>query len=289
MSSLKKVLFVSSFALTLFCLCCLPSSSPLSFEETINSDCPFHSQWETARLNEQESQEVKRALSQPFRYLNGGGQCMTFASLDDEYVIKFFKQRKFAIPTWIEQFPLPFLIEPLRKKKERKREERREEVFSAFIDSFNHLSKETSLLYVHLNPTNHLQVKLEISDKDGKEYRLELDKLQFVVQRKAELASRVIDRLVGSGQIEEAKRAIDQLIALQLTISEKGFRNRDPNFRHNYGFIGTEAILIDTGKIVPRDEKSDLDRPIITSHLERYLKEHHPQLLLYFETKRDAL
>ena len=116
---------------------------------------------------------------------------------------------------------------------------------------------------------------------------LNLDELEFVVQRKAELAYKVIDSLIAAQKVDEAKRAIDQLLTLQATIHKKGFRNRDPNFRHNYGWIGGQAILIDVGRIVGAEKTSK--NSIATSRFRKYLFEQHPEFLAYFDQSIDTV
>ena len=61
-------------------------------------------------------------------------------------------------------FPVPFLSVGSVKKKTLKREEKRNKVFSAFKLSFDSLPNETGLLYVHLNPTEHLKKTLRLFD-----------------------------------------------------------------------------------------------------------------------------
>lgn len=268
--------------------CFIPQEKADLFPSQISSQLSFHPEWEVRKLSKIEAQEVERALSQPYRYLGSGGQCMTFESWDDQYVIKFFKQKKFALPAWIERFPAPFLISWLREKKILKREEKRNKVFSAFKLSFDCLPGETGLLYVHLNPTDHLKKTLRLCDPEGRNHLLNLDELEFVVQRKAELAYKVIDSLIAAQRVDEAKQAIDQLLALQASIHKKGFRNRDPNFRHNYGLIGGQAILIDVGRIVDF-EKTSQKNPISTSRFREYLFDRHPELLAYFDQSIDEI
>lgn len=280
MNFLKKALL---FALILISMQLLLSPHPKTeFSlEAISSNLPFHSEWEIRALKLEESQQVELALSQAYHHLGNGGQCMTFVSSDGKFVIKFFKQKKFAIPSWMERFPIPFLIDGFRQKKGMKRQEKRNKVFSAFKLSFDNLAEETGLLYVHLNQTVHLKKILSVTDVDGNTYLLNLDQLEFVIQKKAELAHLYIDSLMKKQKHEEAREAIDQLLALQLTILRKGFHNRDPNFRHNYGFIDSQAILIDVGRIIPSEHSQK--NLIISSHFRKYVADDHPDLLSHFD------
>lgn len=265
----------------------LNESKPFSLE-AISSKAHASSEWVCRSLNEEENSQVSEALAQPYKYLGGGGQCYAFVSEDDKYVIKFFKQKSFAIPEWIDRFPVPALIGWLKNAKMRKREEYRDRVFTAFKMSLNDLSRETGMLFVHLNRTTHLNRELSFCDAQGICHLLNLDDLEFVVQKKAEMAFTRIDALMQGGDIAGAKEAIAKLLQLNVGFYQKGYRNRDPNFRSNCGFIGNEAVLVDVGRMVhsedvkkPDEMRKELDKAI--PRFEKYLSVKHPELLAFFE------
>jgi hypothetical protein len=280
---LLSLFLLTALALALFLLPEPKKSVPFSLP-AITSHLPYHPEWETRPLDGAEEKEVMTALSQPYRYLGSGGQCYTFVSEDDQYVIKFFKQKAFAIPSWVNHFPLSML----KKRKLQKKEERRSRVFEAFKLSFHHLSSETEILYVHLNRTPTWNRMLAAADKNGDLHELPLDALEFVIQRKAELIPVRIDRLMKNNESDSAKEAIEQLLDLNANICRRGFYNRDPNMRANCGFIGSKAILIDVGRVVYRET---LKKPAVfrrsllksTRHFRKYLAAHHPQLLPHFD------
>jgi hypothetical protein len=262
-------------------------STPFSLN-AIFAEVPYCPDWEGRALKAEEERVAIQALSQDYRYLGSGGQCYSFVSADQKYVIKFFKQKAFAIPEWIHRFPLPLLVEWLKEKKRLKKERLRNKVFTAFKLSIDCLPQETGMLYIHLNPTSHLKKKLRFYNSSGACQLLDLDRLEFAVQKKAELAFHRIDALMQAKDIEGAKQAIDKLLELHLSLSKKGFRNRDLNFRSNCGFIGLEAIVIDVGRIVYSQDIKQLknfrkDLLKSTPHFRKYLTLNHPDLLPYFE------
>lgn len=245
-------------------------------------------EWETRLLSAEEWGQVQVALSQPYCYLGSGGQCDAFVSQDDHYVIKFFKQKKFAIPEWMEHFPLPFLIGPLKNKKVAKREQKRAKVFSAFKLCFDAFQEETGLVYLHLNPTQGLFRTLSLQDAKGNKHAIPLDSVEFVLQKKAKLAYSVIDAHAAHGNLAEAKQAIDQLLKLHIAFYQKGLRNRDAKFKANCGFIDEKAVLIDVGRVVyseeiknPKNYTQELLQ--ITPPFRKYLAKEHPELLPYFD------
>jgi hypothetical protein len=291
MNWIRKILLVLLFAIALL-PALFPHPLPLknkSFSlEAISTHLPFHPEWEGRPLKEDEKWETAQALSQPYHYLGSGGQCFSFVSADGKYVIKFIKQKAFEIPLWMNHFPFPFLIYWLREKKVIKKEGKRHRAFTAFKLSFDLLPGETGLLYIHLNRTEHLNKTLPFCDALGKTHLLNLDELEFVVQRKADLAYAVLDSLMEKREIENAKLAIDQLLSLNVKLYREGFQNRDCNFRSNCGFIDTRAIVIDVGRIIYDEE---IKNPkIYKEHLRQttvkfrhYLSTSHPELLSHFD------
>jgi hypothetical protein len=262
--------------------------------ETISSELSIHPEWESRPLSKEESQAMKNALSQSYVYLGSGGQCDTFVSQDQKYVIKFFKQKKFSIPSWLKHFPLPLLIENFRQKKQRKKDEVRHRVFSGFKLVFEQCPQETGLLYLHFNPTTHLPHPLSFYDAAGQLHWLDLNKLEFIIQKKAELAYPTLDRLMANQQVDQAKQAIDQLLALNVTFYKKGFRNRDANFLSNWGFIDEQPILIDMGRVVfseeiklPQNYKKELLR--IVAPFRQHLAVKHPELLVHLDQSIDKI
>ena len=269
-----------------------PSKS-FSVEE-IASYLPHCSKWEMRALTAQEEVGLDDALSQTYSYLGSGGQCYAFSSEDGRYILKFFKQKAFAIPQWLEQFPLPFFVRGLKNKKLKKRESKRNKVFSAFKLSFDLLPQETGILYVHLNPTGHFNRSLKVKGPSGLSYELDLNDFEFVIQKRAELAYHRIDSLVKAQNLEGAKRAIDQLLALHIQLYKKGIRNKDANFRSNYGFIGDEPIIVDVGRVVYcekikklRNYKSELER--IAPRFRNWIQLTHPQLLSHFDGSMEKI
>lgn len=284
----KRVL-IALAVLTVLWLACReqPKKSIPFSQEAISAQMSQISPWEEGALIEDTEPEVKLALAQPYRYLGSGGQCYTFVSEDDRYVIKFFKQKAFALPVWMHRFPLPAIIDGLKQKKKKKKEAKRDKVFQAFKLSFNSLATETGLLYLHFHPTSHLRQTLVVTDAQGIRHALSLDTLEFVVQRKAELVTARIDTLVQRGDLEGAKEAIHAIVALQASLYRKGFRNRDPNVRSNCGFIGSQAALIDVGRLVSMQEvvqRKSFQQEIAKAslHFRRYL-DQYPELCAYFD------
>ena len=261
----------------------------------ISSNRPYHEEFATRTLTENESFELQKALSQPYTYFGRGGQAYAFFSADGHYVVKFFKQRLFR-PSWLlNHLPLTPLFHKYREKRNWKRLDKFQRDFSSYKVAFEELQQETGVIYSHLNPTTHLKTKLAITDRLGIVHNVDLDHLDFIVQKRADRVYDRIDRLMQSGKIEEAKQSIKGVFAMIHARSEKGFRDRDPNIQTNCGFIGNRAIKIDVGRFVKCEEMKtkevrDADLSRITAPFENWIAETHPILLpSYLETKEASL
>lgn len=259
----------------------------------ISSFHPYNSEFETRPLTFEEESEVKKALGQPYTYHGQGGQAFIFFSKDGQYVIKFFKQRLFR-PSWIlNHLPLSPLLHRFRSKRNWKRKDKMQRDFFSYKTAFEQLKNETGILYAHLNPTNHLQTKLLVQDRLKIWHSLELDKFDFVVQKRAIRAYEKISSLMLNQQIEKAKQSIVEIFNLIYTRAEKGYRDRDPNIETNCGFIGDHAIKIDVGRFVRNEAMRDentrrMDFLKIIAPFEEWIEERYPILLPFFKETKES-
>lgn len=288
MKGLKQILLCLCSAGVLSTLLIVHQEKKEFSIDTISSPISFHAEWETRPLSTQEAQDIEIALTQPYYYLGSGGQCIAFVSLDQQYVIKFFKQKKLSPPHWLNHFPLSFLLYPLKQKKMFKTQEKQRHVYQAFKLSFDHLADETGLLFIHLNPTHHLNTSLVFTDKKGNQHHLSLDQFAFAIQKKAVLTYNALNDWVSAQNIQAAKQGIDALLALNIQLYKKGFRNRDPNFRSNFGFIEQKPMLIDVGRVVyseevknPTSYKKELMQ--VVPRFRAHLALRFPELLDHFD------
>ncbi len=211
----------------------------------ISSHRPYNSDWQVPL---REPEKVDQALSQPYHYLGSGSQCFVFTSQDGNYVLKFFKQRIYSPSAFLNRAPLPWFLHRYREKNREKRLDKCARDFASYKMAFEELQEETQLLYVHLNPTDFLKKTVFITDKLHIRHEILLDKLDFILQRRAEPAFDHIQRLMGQGKKKEAKQAILSLRTLIENRCRKGFKDRDPDIRTNCGFVGEKAVKLDVGR-----------------------------------------
>lgn len=238
--------------------------------------------------------EIRAIVNQPFTYLGSGNHTYAFASEDGRYVIKFFKQKHMKTRTWVDYLPLPTkrIFYPMGKIHRRMQE--REESFTSYRIAFNELRQETGILYLHLNKTAHLKTSLTLIDQNGENLSLDLDDMEFLIQKRATLAFEHLKDLYREGKVQEAEEAIASLLDVVAKRSQMGIYDKDLQFFKNFGFVGQEAIEIDIGEFrrdqEPRPTYEELKTlslqirdfikmyaPKHLSSAERQMKEHITQ------------
>lgn len=245
---------------------------------SISSNRSYNEEYATSEIGKE---ELERALSQKYTYFRRGGQAFVFLSEDGEYVIKFLKQRMFR-PSWLlNHLPVPRVF---RDKRNWKRLDKLKRDFTSYKFAFEELRDQTGILYLHLNPTTHLKKNLRIIDRLNISHQINLDKFDFILQKRAEEVNSHIENLMNQNRIGEAKKAIADLISLIQLSEEKGYRDRDPDIQTNCGFIGNQAVKIDVGRFLKKDQKytkSELEK--ILQPFETWINERHPILTKHFQ------
>lgn len=297
---MKKLNFRTLF---IFFLCCLAAFGVgrLYFQLTdgfriahITSDFTFDPSRETRALDESEVELVDRILSRPFTYYKKGCQSYVFLSEDGEYVLKFVKYQRFRpqfynywfsfIPPWND-----YLQRSLVKKKYKM-----DGLLNSWKLVFNELTKESGLVYVHLNKTDHLNKKVLFIDKIGLRHTIDLDQMEFLIQKKVNMLCPILDQFMADGEEEKAKSLLTSLNALILSEYYSGIADNDYAFMQNTGVYNGEPVHIDVGQFVENDSMRDSD----TYHQELFnkyydfrlwLQDHYPTLLEHvdFELKQE--
>lgn len=208
----------------------------------VSSDLPFNSQWEVIPSPE-ETEATKHILDQSFSYLGRGAQSYAFLSEDGQYVLKFFQYYRMRPPIWAPLVPSSFS-----KEKVARRTSLLHQDFDSYKIAFENLKVETGLVYLHLNKTNHfLNKKTKIIDRLGIVHTIDMDQMEFLLQKKADLAYPTIKKLMSEDE-EKAKQAIDNLLELIITRCHKGIFDKDADLSTNFGFCQEKAVQIDAGR-----------------------------------------
>ncbi|MBS0620620.1 MAG: hypothetical protein JSS61_04075 [Verrucomicrobia bacterium] len=223
-------------------------------------------------------------FDQPYHYLAKGAQSYVFLSEDGKTVIKFFRLYHLLPPLWLTKLSLPFCYQAYFVDKLLEKQEELRKDFESYKIAFHEMREETGLIYLHLNQTAMLNKTLTLVDKIGIEHRVSLDKMQFLVQKKADLVYPGIEKIVDTQGLEAAKGAITSLVSLLTQRVEKGIFDKDPDLNSNFGFLGTQAVQIDVGRFRYRSEemspamkRDEILR--ITDNFRQWLSQNYPPLV----------
>jgi hypothetical protein len=257
----------------------------------VASDFTFDPAWETRPLQKEERETVQKLFNQKFTFFGKGGQCFVFVSEDETHVLKLFKLYR-KRPPFFFKF-LPSWFDAYRQKKLASLRGKLLRDFGSHVLAFNELQEESALVFVHLNKTSDLQKKITLVDKLGISHQLDLDKTEFVIQKKAALVYPTLSALIREGKREEAKKRIDALVDLVIFRCKKGIYDDDAYMR-NFGFMGDKAIILDAGRLrkdpavaVPERYLNEL--LVTTQRLQPWLDRHDPDLAVYLLEKRSSI
>lgn len=229
-------------------------------------------------------------LDQTFTYLDSGSQSYVFLSEDQKVVLKLFKFQHMRTPPLLNFLPSKGILGKKREKKERVLHR----TFESLTLAYDLMREETGLLYLHLQPTEHLGKQLKIIDKIGVAHTIELDKVPFLLQNRGTLAYCAIDTWMEKGEKRQAERGIKRLLRLAAARPKKGLFDKDPDFSTNFGFVGDAPFQIDFGRLSLSAEEKDPkvygpEMIRITRDFQRWIAKNHPCLLHSFEEELDAI
>jgi hypothetical protein len=255
---------------------------------------PNQSEWDLSAPTNEQIQELEPILSQDFMYFAKGTHCYAFLSQDQKYIIKFHRY-----PSHMRRFP--YLSHPLSYLFDKNRIEIKEynlKRYRYFMDnyknSFEDLKEETGTILVHINRTDHLNKTITLIDKTGNRYRVSLDDVTFILQHKATLVYPTLNAYLQHNDISKGKETISQIFNLIAQSCEKGYVNKDPVLKRNYGLLNDRAIYIDIGDLVKNQEMNQSEN--ISSHLiqatqdlRAWAEQGHPELLAHYDQELDRL
>ncbi len=250
----------------------------------ITSALPFHAEWETPPLKAEEQRALSGILNQPFLYLGKGAQCYAFVSQDQQYVLKFFRHHRLQPPFWVPSFPLPSFLEIKRQAIYKKGQDKQARYFKSCKLAYERLREETGLVYLHLNKTDHLHQSVAIVDKLHIEHVLNLDEMEFMLQKKAQLIYPMLEEWIAKKETARMRASIDQILHLLLKRCQRGLSDKDPDLRTNFGFVDNQIIQFDVGRFSLRKNRPLSEEIIqITSSFKKWLEERDPSLALYLQ------
>lgn len=292
---LKFLSFCTIFFGTLWGICYLFVWANDGFSlANISTKFDYPNHRTTATLLPEEINEIKKILSQEFIYLGKGAQNFAFLSKDGKWVVKFVKQKHFHLPAGEEMaLSLPFL-DSYKETRLKKKHDTAKNYFNCCKLAYDELKKETALKYYHMTKTDYLQTKVQIKDKLGFKHTVDLDEVEFILQRRADHIIPLLSHFNQTHDDQQFQMVLEKLMEAFVMLSEKGIKDFDRRIFQNYGFIDGEVIIIDIGQLKKDSEiesaeglKEEIQRrgaQILAWITKRYPKQAEP-----FEKKLVAL
>lgn len=256
----------------------------------ITSDKPYEEKWSISPLSSIEKEQLQHILSQKFYYLGKGCQSYVFGSEDGQYVLKFVKYQRFRPQAWLDIFKDLPIIGPYRLTKIEKKRKKLDMLFSSWKTAYDHLKNETGLIYIHLNKSTDMKQTVTIYDKIGLAYQLNLDEIEFLLQKRVNMLCPTLTHLMEEGHLDQAQELMDHLLDMILSEYKRGLADNDHALMQNTGALGRQAFHIDVGQFVIRPE---ITHPEIykkelfskTYKLHKWLSKHHPELGNYLKSR----
>ena len=156
--------------------------------------------------------------------------------------------------------------------------------------SIENLRQEAALIFTHFNVTQNLRKSINITDKAGRKFKIDLDSVPFMVQRKGDLIFPQIDKFMQLGQKEKAENLIESVVATLVSRSRKGIYDGDAKIYKNIGCIDDKAMFIDIGRMrdhphMKETVKIKEDLLETTDKLKLFLQNKHPELAPFLQSQ----
>jgi hypothetical protein len=224
-------------------------------------------------------------FDQPFKYVGRGRQCYAFASQDDKYILKLPRLDRYEIPFYARA-TFPHLWDALLLD----HTSRLNFITKSFQIAGNEMKEETGTLYLHLNQSDHLKKTVQLTDRIGRKYNIDLDTSAFILQEKKPIMLPLFKQAVADGNIDQAKEILTAFIAAVESRARKGILNKDASFRRNYGYDGNKCIQIDIGSFyykpaLTSQESFERSFRETTGAVQIWLNENNPEIATWFEAK----
>lgn len=213
----------------------------------ISSEYSYDPRYETRKLTPSEQQSLSAILDQHYTYLGHGAQFYVFLSASGDHVIKFFRYKRLRHKPWLDYFDFIPIVDRYRLDRIKDRRKKREMVFASCKTAFDELQNESGLVYVHLNKTKNCFPSITLTDKMGRDHRIHLDDMEFLVQKRAQLLGAHIDQLMALGNVDEAKTLISDLVFMISSECSLGLADDDVTILKNTGVVDGKPIHIDIG------------------------------------------
>ena len=227
----------------------------------------------------EKKKELDAIFSQTFTFFAKCNYTYLFLSEDHKYIIKFLKRDAFDPKSWLAYIPVSF--NPYHQDYNQKCEEK-SKIFLAFKMAFNEFKEETSLVYMHIDTITQLHRRLAIVDREGKRYKVDVDKTNFYIEKRAQLLCPKIADLMRNKEEERAKQLITSVFAHVNFLVRRGFFDPELTLCKNLGVIEDKVVQLAIGKLYPvTNGCTQLTQGL--NSLRSWLERNYPELLSHFD------
>lgn len=223
----------------------------------IASTFPKDSRWDIRSLTKDEQTLIDAILSREFFYLGKGCQSYVFLCDNGEYVLKFFKYQRFRPKFYLYRLTFISAVERLLNEKIEKKNNKLERLFQSWKTAFDNLQEETGLVYIHLNKTDSLHKRTVIYDKMGGRHELNMDEMEFLIQKKTTMLCSALENLMAEGKVDKAKGLLARLVKMVISEYHRGFADNDHALMQNTGVFDDQPIHVDVGQFVKNQDMQD--------------------------------
>lgn len=287
--------------LALFCMAALYGVGRLYYrltdgftESNIIYDVPSDLRRASTPLANEKKVEIDAILAQEFHYLGKGCQSYVFSSQDGNYVLKFFKYQRFRPQAWLDAFAFIPSVDSYRLGKIAKKRRKLDNAFTSWQLAYEELQPETGVVYVHLDKAGSWDKKLVLYDKLGLKHELDINSIEFMIQKKARMLCAELMQLKHANDLVSAQGRIDSLLDLLLSEYQRGYADNDHALMQNTGVFDSKPIHIDVGQFVknplaanPKVYHQELFSKMWKFRL--WLRQHYPELADYTEARLKAI
>ncbi|MBN1915054.1 MAG: hypothetical protein JW769_04120 [Parachlamydiales bacterium] len=208
------------------------------------------------------SQKLDKIFQGKFFYFGKGRQTYVFCREDGAYVIKFVRYHKYNCPLWAK-FLNKYAPSQRLSKVLREQNERMHRAFTSYRLAIEELGQETHTVAVHWNSDVKINRAVIIVDRMGREFSIDLNRVGFVVQRKAVPFAEAVRKLYRTHQNTELCAILDSLIERAAYRIQQGICNRDyANAVRNSGVYKNDFMEMDIGSFY-RDENVSFEKRLL--------------------------
>jgi len=202
---------------------------------------------------------LAQVFNQKFSYIGKGSQCYAFVSDDQQYVLKFFKFKHLRPNFLIKLLPSTSPFQEFKQRLMERKKRKLLNVFNGYDLAYRENRQYSGLLYIHLVPTQNLQLYVTVIDKIGLERTFNLDEVIFLLQRKGETLRTRLNQVLKQDRLQEAEQAIASILAMYIAEYKKGIIDHDHGVLHNTGFIEDQPFHLDVGHLHQDDQIKQIE------------------------------